>query len=206
MPRPGPGGLSKAVPAAPSAPLCAVSYAPRSVTAPFSMLASCSRLLPSSISGSVGTKQAKTQRFLAPSARRRHRPTLVVDPRSSACLGRHGAVLGHHTCSLGDLDAHPRARPPPLTSFARKATRAGGLQALRRLKGWGKEEANAISALLGHVRVPSLCLNRRSSPPFVLWSCNMLMSNTPSKQGWHESNIEPCTTQTPVGRQRMQPR
>ena len=113
---------------------------------------------------------AKTEGPSRASARHRHRPTLVVDPRSSACLGRHGAVLGHHTCSLGGRGAHPRARPPHLTSFARKATRAATLCPLHRLSCCHSEEANTIVALTCVWRVPLLCFLHASSPPFELWS------------------------------------
>ena len=119
----------------------------------------------------LGTKAAKTQRPTRASARRRHRPTLVVDPRSSACLGGHGVVLRQHTCSLGDLDAHPRARPPHLTSFARKATRAGALMQLRRLSCCCRQDASTIGARTPYVCVHLLVLKDRSSPPFELWSC-----------------------------------
>ena len=115
----------------------------------------------------VGTKAAETDRFLAPSARRRHRPTLVVDPRSSACLGRHGAVLGHHTRSLGGRAAHPRARPPPLTTFARKAPRAAALCKLRRLSCCRSEDANTIVArVYGECHYCVFCM-----PRLLRWSC-----------------------------------
>ena len=145
---------------------------PRWDPSPFHSLPPCWRL-----PFRVDTKRHKSETPIRASAQHRHRPTLVVDPRSSACLGRHRAVLGHHTCSLGDLGAHPRARPPHLTSFARKATRAATLGSRTPLAvaiatkqpiayGTHGPSQNAVSYRLHHASCPF----KRSSAAKVMTS------------------------------------